>query len=106
MTETEKLSEEIERLTKMLVDQGLLIEAGFVVFAAKMIPKDTPEVQTSRVRLAFFAGAQHLWSSVMTFLDPGEEPTEKDMQRMDNIQAELDAIAMKLRAKLAMKKRP
>jgi len=44
------------------------------------------------MRNAFFAGAQHLFSSIMTILEPDAEPTEKDMQRMDLIDKELRAF--------------
>jgi hypothetical protein len=38
------------------------------------------------MQLAFMAGAEHVWSSVINMLDPGEEPTDADMRRMDLIQ--------------------
>lgn len=53
---------------------------------------DAPPDQLREMRMAFFAGAQHLFSSIMTVLDPGEEPTDKDLQRMDLIHQELDAF--------------
>jgi hypothetical protein len=49
--------------------------------------------------MAFFAGAQHLWGSINSFLEAGEEPTDKDMQRMSHIEKELSQFiaAIKLR---------
>jgi hypothetical protein len=49
---------------------------------------------------AFMAGAQHLFSSIMTILDPEAEPTERDLKRMDLIDQELEAFRkeMELRA--------
>jgi hypothetical protein len=44
------------------------------------------------MRMAFFAGAQHLFGTIMTVLEPGDEPTPKDLQRMDLIHLELDAF--------------
>ena len=41
---------------------------------------------------AFFGGAQHLFGSIMSILDPGHEPTERDMRRMDLIAHELEAF--------------
>lgn len=41
------------------------------------------------MRKAFFAGAQHLYASIMSFLEPGQEPTEKDEKRMEAIDKEL-----------------
>ena len=77
-------------VTKELTDKGRLIEAGFAAFAHFTIPKDAPAIQLREMQLAFMAGAEHLFSSIMSILDPGEEPTEADLGRMDLIQKELD----------------
>ena len=77
-------------LTKELTDEGKLIEAGFAAFASLVIPKDAPTIQLREMQLAFMAGAEHVWSSIMNILDPGEEPTAADLRRMDLIQRELD----------------
>lgn len=79
----------LERLSRDLVDQGKLIEAGWVGLRLAAIPLDAPAVQLNEMRMAFFAGAQHLFSSIMTILEPGEEPTDNDMSRLDQIDAEL-----------------
>ncbi|MEI9995147.1 MAG: hypothetical protein WDM91_11170 [Rhizomicrobium sp.] len=82
----------LQRLHDALLNQGLLIEAGWVSLRIAAIPPDAPEVQLEEMRNAFFAGAKHLFSSIMIVLDPGsEEPTAADMARMDKIQRELDA---------------
>jgi hypothetical protein len=83
-------------LTKELTDKGKLIEAGFAAFAHYVVPKDAPPVQLREMQLAYMAGAEHVWSSVMNMLDPGEEPTEADMRRMDLIQREIDEWRGKL----------
>jgi hypothetical protein len=41
------------------------------------------------MRNAFFAGAQHVFGSIMQMLEPGEEATEKDLQRLTLINIEL-----------------
>lgn len=82
----------LERLSKELVDQGKLIEAGWVGLRIAAIPLDAPAIQLEEMRNAFFAGAQHLFGSIMTLLDPGEEPTAADMRRMDLIDKELKAF--------------
>lgn len=76
--------------TKILIDQGKLIEAGFALFAEYVIPKDASPGQKTDIQLAFMAGAEHLFSSIMTILDPGEEPTEADMRRLHLISEELN----------------
>lgn len=77
-------------LTKHLGDQGKLIEAGFAAFRHLAMAKDAPDIQVNEMRLAFMAGAEHLFSSIMSILDPGEEPTDADMRRIDLISTELD----------------
>ncbi len=79
----------LEKLHRDLVDEGKLIEAGWIGMRIACVPDDASEVQISEMRLAFFAGAQHLFGSIMSILDPGAEPTEKDMERMSLIDAEL-----------------
>ena len=80
-------------VTKRLTDEGKLVEAGWVIFRKLVLPKDAPEDQIREMRIAFFAGAQHVFSSIMNVLDPGEEPTEKDMKRMDHLHNELQRFA-------------
>lgn len=83
----------LQRLHDALLNQGLLIEAGWVSLRLAAVPADAPEVQLEEMRNAFFAGAKHLLDSIMYLLDPGsEEPTDADLARMDKIQGELDAF--------------
>ncbi len=86
----------LERLTKKLADDGKLIEAGWIGLriAAGLI--DAPRDQLDEMRKAYMAGAQHLFSSIMTFLDDGEDATEADMKRMTLIAAELEAFGAEL----------
>lgn len=86
MTPAERLA---EAATHKLADEGLLIKAGFVGFMAACFPDGCPDNQRQELENAFMGGALHLWSSIMTFLDPGTEPTERDMRRMDMIADEL-----------------
>ena len=90
MSRAKQIEQVASDLTKELTDKGKLIEAGFVVFARYVIPKDAPPIQLGEMQLAFMAGAEHVFSSIMNILDPGEEPTDADMRRMDLIQRELD----------------
>ena len=41
----------------------------------------------------FFAWPQHLFSSIVTIFDPGEEPTDADIHKMDLIDKELQKFA-------------
>lgn len=83
----------LERLTQELIDKGKLIEAGFVGLRLAAIPLDADKVRLREMKMAFFAGAQHLYASIMAALDPGDEPTERDLRRMELIDAELREFA-------------
>jgi len=48
------------------------------------------------MRKAFFMGAQHLYASIMGILEPGAEPTDKDLDRMGLIHNELEAFRMEV----------
>jgi len=86
-----KLIEKVAiEVTKELTDKGKLVEAGFAAFRHLMIAKDAPPLQVSEMRLAFMAGADHLFASIMSIMDPGEEPTDRDLARMDLIHRELE----------------
>lgn len=91
------LKQLVDGITKELTEKGLLIEAGFMALRITTIPKSAPDVQVLEMRKAYFAGAQHLWSSMLGMLDPGVEPTELDLTRMSQIHAELEKFVAALR---------
>lgn len=80
---------ELKHVTEALIRDGALIEAGFMIMMAQSWPGAGAQ-QTLDHRMCFFAGAQHVFASIMTTLDPGEEPTAADMERLDKIHNELD----------------
>ncbi|SCM79824.1 hypothetical protein KL86PLE_90658 [uncultured Pleomorphomonas sp.] len=79
----------LERLTKDLVDQGKLVEAGWNGLRLAAIPLNTPAAQLEEMRAAFFAGAHHLFASLMCVFDEDEEPTDADLRKLDLIEREL-----------------
>jgi hypothetical protein len=83
----------VDDVSKKLTDEGKLIEAGFVSYRRFVLSPDAPQIQIDETRWAFFAGAQHLFSSIMSILDPDAEPTDADMRRMDMIHTELAKFA-------------
>jgi hypothetical protein len=91
----------LEQLTKRLADEGKLIEAGWIAMRLHVVPFDASGAQLSEMRLAFMAGAQHLFSSIMTMLDPGVDETPADLNRMDLINQELDAFRHELELRVA-----
>src|SRR5262249_7514292 len=79
----------VDELTRRLVDDGKLVEAGWrslVVMAGK--PGGSP-AQLAEMRMAFFAGAQHVFGSMMSMLEDGHDATEADLRRMSAIDDEL-----------------
>ena len=90
----------LEMLSRKMADEGKLIEAGWVGMRLACIPGDAPAVQLAEMRFAFMAGAQHLFTSMLTILDPDDEPSEADMRKMELIDAELQAFGKELEARL------
>jgi hypothetical protein len=88
----QKFGELANIMTKALADEGKLIEAGFTVFAAKVMHKDAPPEQRQEMQLAFMAGAQHVFAAVMNILDgdESEEAIELELNRLDKIHEELE----------------
>ncbi len=82
----------VQDLTRGLVDRGKLIAGGFVSFvtAAYGGPEKLSPDQLRNLRIAFFAGSQHVFGSITTMLEAGDEATDADMARMSAIAAELD----------------
>jgi hypothetical protein len=85
----EQLRSVVDDVTKRLTDEGKIIEAGWASLKLMAIPKDASETQLQEMRTAFFAGAHHLFGSMMSFLEEGEEETENDLKRMDLVAKEL-----------------
>jgi len=79
-----------QELTERLADAGKIIEGGFAGFSMMVIPSEAPPIQVREMRMAFFAGAQHLFSSIMAVMDTDREPTPRDLHRMSMIHEELE----------------
>jgi len=94
------VEEAARRISAQLVDAGKLVEASFEIYRACVMSPDAPEIQVRECRLAFMAGAEALFSAVMNVLDPGAEPTERDLRRMQAISDEIDAWRERLRTQM------
>lgn len=86
---TEQLAAE---LAKVATDKGQILELGWIAMLHYVVPKEAAETQVSEMRKAFFMGAEHLFASIMSILDPGAEPTEKDLDRITLIHKELETF--------------
>lgn len=87
------------QITKELAEQGKLIEGGWAALRLMAIPPDAPDIQIRAMRMAYMAGAQHLWASIMAIFDSGEEPTQADLKKMELINTELEAWADTIRSR-------
>lgn len=90
----EAIGKVADALAGHFVDRGLIIQMGFAAMIEMTYPdwRNMPRQQVSELRMAFFGGAQHLFGSIIGMLDPGEEPIERDLRRMDLIDHELQAF--------------
>lgn len=84
------------KLQTSLADEGKLIEAGWVSLRLLAVPPDAGPSQLNAMRMAFMCGAEHLFRSLQGVLDPGEDMTDRDMERMQKIDDELAAFRAEL----------
>ncbi len=82
--------------TRRLTDEGLVIEAGFDSLRS-VFPPNVPPKQLAEMRACFFAGAQHLFASIVAILDEDHDETAADLRRMDQIHAELARFGSEFR---------
>lgn len=94
-----------KQLTKRLVDQGKLMEAGWMALRSNDVLAGQwtgPMLEVSRI--SYMAGAQHLFASIMAMMDPGVEPSADDLRRMDLIAAELNKFTKELKLRVTRTK--
>ena len=82
----------IDRLLREQTDQTNVLETLWLLFAhhVKIPPGGVQWIESRR---CFFAGALTLFSCLIRILEPGAEPTEADLRRMDRITGELARYA-------------
>lgn len=91
--------ERYEKILNSWADQGRVVEGGWRGLSAIWGLDTAPEVQKMEMRKAYYAGAQHVFGSIMGLMGPsGEEPSEREMKVLDDIHKELDAFAAEMAA--------
>lgn len=85
----EEIERQIEQIEKQLIGSGRLIEMGWQALRITVLPPNASQIQLEEMRVAFFAGAQHLFATIMRTLDPGTDPTAADLNRIELIDKEL-----------------
>jgi hypothetical protein len=73
------------------------IAAGWSSFEQSIFGPEVGAVQRREMRRAFYAGANVLLGTIVAMLEPGEQETEADLQRMDDLNNELKRFAEDLR---------
>ena len=101
MSEHKISKEQLDEIHRAAVDTAKPIEIGWVGYRVAVIPPNASDIQLSESRKAFFAGAQHLWGTVMSMLEPGSDETPNDMRRMDYIAKELEAFYQQMKSEVS-----
>jgi hypothetical protein len=68
------------------------LASEWATFRERVVPAGAGPTEVKERRRTFYAGAASLFLLVTTEMDPGEEPTEADLARMDAIHRELKAF--------------
>jgi hypothetical protein len=87
------LGEANRRRASRTIKKQPSITAGWHAYLELVVPPQAPDIQREECRLAFWAGAATLFYAIMQSLDPGAEPTEADVARLDAINAEIEAFS-------------
>lgn len=62
-------------------------------YVERVLLPEASVVQVVECRRAFYAGAEGMMRSILRELDPGSEPTDRDLAKMDSLEAELRDFA-------------
>lgn len=76
-------------LFRELCDRGQIVEGGWRAYELLTGLSNAGKIQRDECRKAWFFGADHVFSSMLTMIDAGEEPTQNDLERMDKLDTEL-----------------
>lgn len=88
---------QIIHMMQRLMDEGRLVESGWMAFRSGMGPAPSP-VQLRERRLAFWNGASFLFQALMHAMEPGPLETEPDLRRVARLDAELREFEAKIKA--------
>lgn len=79
----------LEQLVKKLADEGKLIAAGWAGLRILIGGDTLSPTQLNDMKIAYMAGASHLFSTMTAMMDAGDDETPADLRRMDLISDEL-----------------
>ena len=90
----------VDKINAVAADSGSMVETGFAAYCAIVLP-GADKAEKDRHRIAFFAGAQHVFATLIGVMSDHDDPTPADLMRMDKLHAELETFAGDMRALLA-----
>lgn len=99
MTDKEKLHKMADMILKDLSDRGQVVEGGWRAYELLCGLQNVSSTQRNECRKAFFFGAGHVFTSMITMMEPGTEPTDKDMERMNKLNSELEIFMQPFKKK-------
>jgi hypothetical protein len=91
---------DVDEISRKLADEGKIVAAGWVGCRLALVPPTATGAQVEDMEMAFMGGAQHLWASIMSILDPQDEPTTADLRKMSLIDKELRDFALRLKERV------
>lgn len=86
-------------MAKELLNQCKIVEGGFSGYKTHIFPSGLPPFQEEELRNAFFAGAQHLYGTMMAVFSEAGDPSDEDMRNMDAIHTELKEFIKSFKVK-------
>lgn len=99
--QTKMINDFAQQLVEEAAKQGKLILAGWLALKLQAARGGATKQQLENLRMAYYAGAEHLFSSLMNIMDPNEEITNADMEKMGLISNELQAWREEVQKELA-----
>lgn len=76
------------------------IQRGWESYLKYVMSEDASPIQVKETRQAFYSGAAILFSVLMRDLDEDREPTNENMQKMEDLHAEMSAFGQEIDADL------
>ena len=97
MTEEQRKRKELhDQILKDWAQKGMVIRGGWEGLKF-IVGKNWGATQESEMQKAFYTGAQHVFSSIMGLMgQDAEEPSEREMKVLSDIDAELKAYLEKM----------
>lgn len=96
MSEAEERKALHDKILREFAARGMVVEGGWRSLMVMWGLTGAPEVQKMEMRRAFYAGAQHVFGSIMGLMGPGQEPTEREEKVLSDIHNELDKFAKEM----------